>query len=86
MGRQEDRLCGEPPSLDFQFIIDNEFQYNKRIIFELINKAYDRVDLYMQRFSQIRVDYERDLCTDPNEIIAVKGEWIKNQFYVKHYK
>lgn len=74
MGYQENRLCGEPPRLDFQFDIDDEYQYNKQIIFKLIDKAYDRVELYFERFDPIRKDYERDLRTDPEEINYVKGK------------
>lgn len=76
MGRQEDRLIGQPPSLNFQFDIDEEYQKNTGIIFELIDKAYDRIDLYIKRFDQIRLDYEMDLKTDPEVIRAETGNVI----------
>ncbi|XP_021708238.1 dynein heavy chain 6, axonemal [Aedes aegypti] len=68
MGRQEDRLCGNPPS--FNFIMDNDIELlnNIKSINNHINEAYDIVDKYTAKFDKIRDNYHQAIAMDRNLI------------------
>uniref|UniRef100_A0A1I8P355 AAA+ ATPase domain-containing protein n=1 Tax=Stomoxys calcitrans TaxID=35570 RepID=A0A1I8P355_STOCA len=66
MGRQEKRLSGVAPDLNFLLETDAEFQYNREIIYTYIRVAYEKAETYTLRFETIRNNYEIDTLTDPN--------------------
>ncbi|XP_075157385.1 dynein heavy chain at 16F [Haematobia irritans] len=66
MGRQEERLAGVAPDLTFLLRTDEEFQYNRKIIYTYIRVAYEKAELYTLRFETIRHNYDIDTQTDPN--------------------
>ncbi|XP_065087185.1 dynein axonemal heavy chain 6 [Ochlerotatus camptorhynchus] len=84
MGRQEDRLCGNPPS--FNFIIDNDFELldNIKSIHTNLNEAYDMVDKYIFRFDKIRDNYQQALAMD-RDLIRNETELEKLRLFCQRY-
>ncbi|XP_050078309.1 dynein axonemal heavy chain 6 [Anopheles maculipalpis] len=71
MGRKEDRLCGNPPSLDFIIRNDMQLSDDVKTIFDGIAEAYNNVDRYVVQFDRIRLSYQENLAVDHN---VIKGE------------
>ncbi|XP_043065698.2 dynein axonemal heavy chain 6 [Drosophila bipectinata] len=65
MGRQEEVLYEGAPDLHYLLKADVRFQYNRKNMFNLIRRAYDRARLYTMRFHSIRENFEVDNSTDP---------------------
>lgn len=71
MGRKEDRLCGNPPSLDFIIYNDTQLTYDMKTIFDGIIVAYNSVDEYVIQFDRIRLSYQENLAVDHD---VIRGE------------
>ncbi|EDW82538.1 uncharacterized protein Dwil_GK25078 [Drosophila willistoni] len=70
MGRQEEVLYDGAPDLHYLLRTDNRFQYNRKNMFILLRKAYEKARLYTARFQNIRENYEIDTGTDPAVLSA----------------
>jgi dynein heavy chain, axonemal len=64
VGHQEEKLFENAASIDFMINIDEELQHNRLSIIDNINTAYDKVELYIQRFEMIREAYKEDVQMD----------------------
>ncbi|XP_073833430.1 dynein heavy chain at 16F isoform X2 [Musca autumnalis] len=84
MGRQEERLSGVAPDLNFLLRTDEEFQINRKIIFSYIRMAYEKAEIYTLRFETIRNNYEIDTQTDPN-ILKTERDLGKLRSYCERY-
>lgn len=69
-GRQEDRLGGQTPNIDTVLDDDVRLNENRRFLTEALARAYATVDVYVQRFEPIRLNYQQDVATDPRAVIA----------------
>lgn len=67
-GRQEDRLGGQTPNIDTVLDDDVELTANRRYLSESLQRAYETVNVYVQRFEPIRLNYQQDVATDPRAI------------------
>lgn len=72
VGHQEDRLYKTAPSVDF--ILDNDaaLNNNKKTIVNIINIAYDKIEVYVKRFDKIRQGYKEDLQMDKRQLKSEK--------------
>ncbi|XP_058822007.1 dynein axonemal heavy chain 6 [Topomyia yanbarensis] len=84
MGRQEDRLCGNPPSFDFIIEHDYELLENMKSINVNINKAFDLVDQYILQFDKVRDNFQEALLMDRN-IIRNETNLSKLQVFCERY-
>lgn len=76
MGRKENRLCGRPPTFEYILEINKEFLSNKEAIPNIVNLAYDKVEIYINRFEPIRENYRVDKEMNPTTIRSEKGMFI----------
>ncbi|CAD7077293.1 unnamed protein product [Hermetia illucens] len=60
MGRQEDRLSGNPPGLGHILETDIEFQDYRVRLDDVIHNAYWKAEKYIKRFEPIRINFEID--------------------------
>lgn len=63
MGRQEDRLADNPPDFEFYLRNDQDLQADKATPNDVIKNAYRKIEIYVQRFETIRINYEIDSQT-----------------------
>ncbi|XP_001354829.2 dynein heavy chain 6, axonemal [Drosophila pseudoobscura] len=68
MGRQEEVLYEGAPDLNWLLRADVNFQFNRKNIFYLLRKAFDRARIYTNRFHDIRENFEIDTQTDPETL------------------
>lgn len=76
-GKIEDRLCGSGPSLVFYLEEDHELEELKQEIFVIIEDAYSAVDIYIQRFENVRQFYVEDCAMETETIEYERGVAIK---------
>lgn len=70
MGRQEDRLADNPPDFEFYLKTDHMFQADKATPNRVIKNAYRKIEIYVQRFESIRINYEIDTKTSSSIITS----------------
>lgn len=68
VGHQEEKLFDNVLSIDFMISIDEELQRNRQSIIDNINLAYEKVELYIQRFDPIREAYKEDVSMDKDAL------------------
>lgn len=84
MGHKEDKLYKNPPKVDFLLEVDETFEINKKCILEHMNCAYQKIEIYMKRFDQIRESYREDMVTD-KEALRSESNLDKLISYCKRY-
>lgn len=56
-GKENDRLCGDGPSLQFLFDIDYEYKNLTEKILDYFNTNYDAVYKYLKRLEYVHIIY-----------------------------
>jgi hypothetical protein len=73
-GKQEERLCGLGPSLEYVIKEDTEIQNMKRHISECLVENFNSIHLYMEHFKSLHDFYVEDLSTDTSIITTETGK------------
>ncbi|KAG5682932.1 hypothetical protein PVAND_012250 [Polypedilum vanderplanki] len=68
VGHQEDRLYNVVQSIDFILEHNAGLTNNKKSIINIINIAYDKIEIYIKRFDHIKEQYKQDLAMNKEHL------------------
>lgn len=68
VGHQEEKLFDNVVSIDFMLSIDEELLLNRQSIIDNIKLAYEKAELYIERFDSIREAYKEDVSMDKDAL------------------
>jgi len=78
-GKENDRLCGDGPSLQFVFNIDNIYKSSTEKILNYLNINYNAVYKYIKRLEYVYDIYRENIDLDQNTIENETSKYLLNK-------